>query len=114
MVIKEIICILIKQDARLIKNDISDIANCLLLLLIETFQTVGSNPVYTDYRYHLWTVIIAFINQMTTNHYEEFFDHFVSVEETKTFVMKLLQVFQESFELIYPKSWVNMNILQNM
>lgn len=102
--------ILIKQESRIIKQDIADFVIILLKPMIEIFHFLQTKHNENVYKYKLWSIIIALLNQMTEYHFNEYFKMLNHVGELEN----LLKAFDCAADFIFPSDWAEMIMTQNM
>lgn len=102
--------ILIKQESRIIKQDIADFVIILLKPMIELFHFLQTKPNESSYKFELWSIIIALLNQMTEYHFNEYFKMLNNVGELEI----LLKAFDCAADFIFPNDWAEMIMTQNM
>ncbi|KAH9406222.1 Dedicator of cytokinesis protein 2, partial [Tyrophagus putrescentiae] len=112
-----------------IRADISELASTLLGPMMDAFGLLkegvicsGSIPESTTITtgYHLWSLVLSLLHQMSDYHYQEYFTFLRRTEELNGFLHRLLRLFQSccagsgnSGGGSFPADWSDMYLVQN-
>ncbi len=116
------------SSSGVIRADISELASTLLGPMMDAFGLLkegvirsGTIPESTTITtgYHLWSLVLSLLHQMSDYHYQEYFTFLRRTEELNGFLHRLLRLFQNCCAGSnngggsFPADWSDMYLVQN-
>ena len=116
------------SSSGVIRADVSELASTLLGPMMDAFGLLkegvirsGTIPESTTITtgYHLWSLVLSLLHQMSDYHYQEYFTFLRRTEELNGFLHRLLRLFQNCCAGSnnnggsFPADWSDMYLVQN-